>query len=126
MIAFSEYVPVWERNYLTALLKESLAIPGMHLSLAVIGGENGEYEVRRTQDAQQVAMVMALGDGDLLVLEAKDEVSGKHQFVGTFMLIYNNGSQGDPEVVVADYNYTRPNEATMDLICEKARVRANL
>ncbi len=126
MIAFNEYVPEWERGYLAALLHESLAIPGVHLSLQVVGSENGEYEVERTQDAQQIAMEMSQGDDDVLLLEAKDEVSGKYHFVGQFYLIYNNGSKGDPEVVVADYSYPPHNEATMDLICEKARGRANL
>ncbi len=33
------------------------------------------------------------------------DVDGKRERVGSFYLIYNNGSEGDPMVVISDYGW---------------------
>jgi hypothetical protein len=78
-----------ERPVLNALVNLALADTGNSVSVSIAG--EYEYEVQNSRDPQEILSNMALGDEDEFQL-------------AWFYLIYNNGSDYDPMVVISDYS----------------------
>jgi hypothetical protein len=98
--AYSEYVPTWERPVITDLCK---ALLGRGYYLAVHNGV--EYESKRTNKWHSLRPHFgSTGEDALVVWEPQEDGSRKR--LGSFYLIYNNGSEGDPMIVISDYGWT--------------------
>lgn len=86
-----------ERPVLQALIVLALADTGNSVSVSIAGEH--EYEVKNSRDMKEILNNMALGDEDeFLIKDANDK------FLAWFYLIYNNGSDYDPMVVISDYS----------------------
>ena len=91
--AYSQYIPARERPVLTTLIKKLIT---RGYSLAVHDGE--EYVTPRTKKLTTVRPALGgTGEDSLIVFE-------DGQRIGSFYLIYNNGSQCDPMTVIADFS----------------------
>jgi hypothetical protein len=87
------YVPKHERPVLSALINASLE--GGNL-LSVHDGE--EYVVKRSTDKALIRSQLGhTGEDSIVVRDADGE------YIGQWSLIYNNGSDGDPVIVICDY-----------------------
>jgi len=89
--------PVNERPVLQALVNLALVDTGNSVSVSIAG--EYDYEVKNSSDPQEILSNMALGDEDEFLI--KD--SNNNQ-LAWFLLIYNNGSNYDPMVVISDYS----------------------
>ncbi len=94
MTAYSEYVPVHERPVITALLTKLIEAG------KVITVDDGEEDVvEKTNKIPEIRPELAgTGEDRIYYCDPNDE-----KYDGYFYLIYNNGSEGDPMVVIADY-----------------------
>ena len=92
--SMDSYPPKWERPVLLALVK---AILKRDCWITVEMEE--EYMVERTTSLDDVIKNLAAGDADVLSFgtEGGDES-------GWFSLIYNNGSEQEPMIVISDYS----------------------
>jgi len=86
-----------ERPVLNALVNLALADTGNSVSVSIAG--EYEYEVKNSRDPQEILSNMALGDEDEFLI--KDSNNSQ---LAWFLLIYNNGSDHDPMVVISDYS----------------------
>lgn len=86
-----------ERPVLNALVNLALADTGNSVSVSIAG--EYEYEVKNSRDPQEILSNMALGDEDEFLI--KDSNNSQ---LAWFLLIYNNGSDYDPMVVISDYS----------------------
>lgn len=86
-----------ERPVLNALVNLALADTGNSVSVSIAG--EYEYEVQNSRDPQEILSNMALGDEDEFLI--KDSNNSQ---LAWFLLIYNNGSDYDPMVVISDYS----------------------
>lgn len=93
------YPPVWERPVLEALvdgiLKRGFAIEvrcGGTLSM------DSERMYGPGTDKLEIFSALAAGDDDVIVLHKDGKISG------VFNLIYNNGSEDDPLIVIQNYS----------------------
>ena len=97
--AYSQYVPTHERPVITALIT---ALLDKGYKLAVNDGE--EYVSKRTRKLTTIRPALGgTGEDWLMVF---DPVTKER--VGYFYLIYNNGSEGCPMIVIADYGWSSP------------------
>ena len=86
-----------ERPVLNALVNLALADTGNSVSVSIAG--EYEYEVKNSRDPQEILSNMALGDEDEFLI--KDSNNSQ---LAWFLLIYNNGSDYDPMIVISDYS----------------------
>jgi len=86
-----------ERPVLNALVNLALADTGNSVSVSIAG--EYEYEVQNSRDPQEILSNMALGDEDEFLI--KDSNNSQ---LAWFLLIYNNGSEYDPMIVISDYS----------------------
>ena len=86
-----------ERPVLNGLVNLALADTGNSVSVSIAG--EYEYEVKNSRDPQEILSNMALGDEDEFLI--KDSNNSQ---LAWFLLIYNNGSDHDPMVVISDYS----------------------
>ena len=86
-----------ERPVLNALVNLALADTGNSVSVSIAG--EYEYEVKNSKDPQEILSNMALGDEDEFLI--KDSNNSQ---LAWFLLIYNNGSEYDPMIVISDYS----------------------
>lgn len=93
-MVYSEYVPKHERPVLTALIKALLQ--GAH-TISVFDTEY--YVLKRSTSLNAIRGALGgSGEDQLLIRDSAGEQ------LGWFYLIYNNGSNDDPMVVIADYS----------------------
>ena len=86
-----------ERPVLNALVNLALVDAGNSVSVSIAG--EYEYEVKNSRDPQEILSNMALGDEDEFFIKDKD-----NNQLAWFLLIYNNGSEYDPMIVISDYS----------------------
>ena len=86
-----------ERPVLNALVNLALVDIGNSVSVSIAG--EYEYEVKNSRDPQEILSNMALGDEDEFLI--KDSNNSQ---LAWFYLVYNNGSDHDPMVVISDYS----------------------
>jgi Flp pilus assembly pilin Flp len=86
-----------ERPVLNALVTLALVDAGNSVSVSIAG--EYEYEVENSRDPQEILSNMALGDEDEFLI--KDSNNSQ---LAWFLLIYNNGSDYDPMIVISDYS----------------------
>jgi hypothetical protein len=77
-----------------------LAHPSGQYSVSVWDGE--EYSIKKSTNGTDILNAMSHADDDHI--EIYDRESGKD--LGWFWLIYNNGSEHEPLVVISDYSVT--------------------
>lgn len=90
--SMDNYPPKWERPVLLALVKAILR-RGYPISIWM----EDEPIIERSTDLAEIIKNLAAGDGDAIIM---DEGQG----IGWFDLIYNNGSEHEPMVVISDYS----------------------
>jgi len=83
------YPPKWERPVLLALVKAILK-RGHTISIYL----EDEPMIEHSSDLEEVIKNLAAGDQDTLMIDG----------LGWFSLIYNNGSEHEPMVVISDYS----------------------
>lgn len=83
------YPPKWERPVLLALVKAILK-RGHTISIWM----EDEPMIERSTDLAEIIKNLAAGDQDTLMIDGH----------GCFWLIYNNGSEHEPMVVISDYS----------------------
>ena len=88
-----------ERPLLQAMVRH-LAHPSGQYSVSVWDGE--EYSIKKSTNGTDILNAMSHADDDHI--EIYDRESGKD--LGWFWLIYNNGSEYEPLVVISDYSVT--------------------
>ena len=95
--SMDNYPPKWERPVLLALVK---AILKRDLSVTIYcEGDYDDPVIEGSTDLEEIVKNLAAGDLDKLTLTTSD---GMHS--GYFYLIYNNGSEHEPMVVISDYS----------------------
>jgi len=87
--SMDNYPPSWERPVLLALVKAILK-RGHTISVYL----EDEPMIERSGDLDEIIRNLAAGDQDTLMIDDH----------GCFWLIYNNGSEHDPMVVISDYS----------------------
>ncbi len=92
--SMDNYPPKWERPVLLALVKAILK-RGYWITVDMEGG----YMVERTTALEDVSKNLAAGDEDVLSFGTEDDDE-----LGWISLIYNNGSEHEPMVVISDYS----------------------
>lgn len=92
--SMDNYPPMWERPVLLALVKAILK-RGYWITVDM----EGEYMVERTTSLEDVIKNLAAGDEDVLVFGTENDDQ-----LGWLSLIYNNGSEHEPMVVISDYS----------------------
>ena len=92
--SMDKYPPKWERPVLLALVKAILK-RGYWITVDM----EGEYMVERTTSLEDVIKNLAAGDEDVLVFGTENDDQ-----LGWLSLIYNNGSEHEPMVVISDYS----------------------
>ena len=92
--SMDNYPPTWERPVLLALVKAILK-RGYWITVDM----EGEYMVERTTSLEDVIKNLAAGDQDVLVFGTENDDQ-----VGWLSLIYNNGSEHDPMIVISDHS----------------------
>ena len=92
--SMDNYPPKWERPVLLALVKAILK-RGYWITVDM----EGEYMVERTTSLEDVIKNLAAGDEDVLVFGTENDDQ-----LGWLSLIYNNGSEHEPMVVISDYS----------------------
>ena len=90
--SMDNYPPKWERPVLLALVKAILK-RGYPISIWM----EDEPIIERSTDLAEIIKNLAAGDGDAIIM---DEGQG----IGWFDLIYNNGSEHEPMIVISDYS----------------------
>ena len=103
--SMDNYPPKWERPVLLALVK---AILKRDCWITVEMEE--EYMVERTTSLDDVIKNLAAGDADVLSFGTEDGDES-----GWFSLIYNNGSEHEPMIVISDYS---PNDVCDEIVRE--------
>ena len=88
--SMDNYPPKWERPVLLALVKAILK-RGHTISIYL----EDEPMIEHSSDLDEVIKNLAAGDQDTLVIDGD---------LGWFSLIYNNGSEHQPMIVVSDYS----------------------
>ena len=91
--ASENFPPKWERPLLLALIKNILD-RGFGVSIDLEGEPLLQYSV----DLDEIVQNLASGDCEEVFIRTKDKIHG------WFSLIYNNGSEHDPMVVISDYS----------------------
>ena len=92
-MAYSEYVPTWERPVISALL--SAILDGGN-TVSVYDTE--DYVLKRSRSINAIRGALGGSGEDMLYIRNQ---AGED--IGCFYLIYNNGSEHDPMTVIADY-----------------------
>ena len=92
--SMDQYPPKWERPVLLALVKAILK-RGYQISIYL----EDEPMIEHSSDLAEVIKNLAAGDLDSLVIETDGGNS-----VGWFSLIYNNGSEHEPMIVISDHS----------------------
>ena len=92
--SMDNYPPKWERPVLLALVKAILK-RGYQISIYL----EDEPMIEHSRDLAEVIKNLAAGDLDSLVIETDGGNS-----VGWFSLIYNNGSEHEPLIVISDHS----------------------
>ena len=92
--SMDNYPPKWERPVLLALVKAILK-RGYQISIHL----EDEPMIEHSSDLADVIKNLAAGDLDTLVIETDGGNS-----VGWFSLIYNNGSEHEPMIVISDHS----------------------
>lgn len=100
-----------ERPVLNALVNLALADTGNSVSVSIAG--EYEYEVKNSRDPQEILSNMALGDEDEFLI--KDSNNSQ---LAWFYLVYNNGSDHDPMVVISDYSVSDYSEGIWNTLNE--------
>ena len=90
---YSDYVPKNERPVLSALI--TAALQGGN-TISVYDSE--EYVLKRSRSLGAIRAALGGAGEDQLLIRNSDGDQ-----LGWFYLIYNNGSEGDPMIVIADY-----------------------
>jgi hypothetical protein len=85
--SYSEYLPTHERTVVTALLTALID------SGQVITINDGEEDIVTSDKLAELRPELASTGEDYIQFEG-----------GYFYLIYNNGSEGDPMIVITDYS----------------------
>jgi len=89
---FSKYIPTNERPVLSMLIKLALEYGN---NVSVFDGE--EYVLKRSTSFTAIrAELGGTGEDQLVILNTLGEQ------IGWFFLIYDNGSEGEPMVVISD------------------------
>lgn len=100
--SMDNYPPKWERPVLLALVKAILK-----RGYAVDIEMEDEQIITFSEDLEEIIKNLAAGDMDCLIVRRTDDVlgdDGEHfPNVGWFSLIYNNGSEHEPMIVISDY-----------------------
>ncbi len=101
--SMDNYPPKWERPVLLALVKAILK-RGYAVNIEM----EGEPIITLSDDLEEIIKNLAAGDMDCLVVRRTDDVlgdDGEHfPNVGWFDLIYNNGSEHEPMIVISNYS----------------------
>lgn len=92
-MSYSEYVPKHERPVISALITAAL-VDGNTISVF----DSEEYVVKRSTSINAIRSELGGSGEDQLVIR---NLAGEQ--IGWFWLIYDNGSEGDPVIVIADY-----------------------
>lgn len=108
-MSYSEYMPKHERPVVSMLIREALAAG---YTISVNDGE--EWTVKRSTSGSDIREALCTAEDDTLLLRDSE---GKK--VGHFWLIYNNGSEGDPIIVITDYSATPECEEIYRKLSEK-------
>jgi hypothetical protein len=95
--AYSQYVPQHERPVITALITELLE---RGYKIAVHDGE--EYVTPKSRKMATIRPALGGSGEDSLVVFDGD--TGKR--LGYWWLIYSNGSEHDPMIVISDYGWS--------------------
>jgi len=89
---FSKYIPTNERPVLSMLIKLALEYGN---NVSVFDGE--EYVLKRSTSFTAIQSELGgTGEDQLVILNSLGEQ------IGWFFLIYDNGSEGEPMVVISD------------------------
>ena len=96
--SMDNYPPKWERPVLLALVKAILK-RGYDISIYL---EEAECLCKRSQDLPEIIKNLAASDMDSVII--KDPACASNALVGWFDLIYNNGSEHEPMIVISDYS----------------------
>jgi len=93
-MSYSKYVPTNERPVLSALITAALQ-GGNTISV----NDSEEYILKRSTSINAIRSALGSSGEDTVLIRnsAGDQL-------GWFWLIYNNGSDGDPMIVIADYS----------------------
>jgi len=112
--SMDNYPPKWERPVLLALVKAILK-----RGYAVDIEMEGEQIITFSENLEEIIKNLAAGDMDCLIVRRTDDVlgdDGEHfPNVGWFDLIYNNGSEHEPMIVISDYS---PNDVCDEIVRE--------
>ncbi len=94
-----DYPPIWERPVLEALI-EGILKRGFAVEVRCGGvlSMDSERMYGPGPDKREIFAALAAGDDDVIVLHKDGKISG------VFNLIYNNGSEDDPLIVIQDYS----------------------
>jgi len=100
--SMDNYPPKWERPVLLALVKAILK-----RGYAVDIEMDNEQIITFSENLEEIIKNLAAGDMDCLIVRRTDDVldddGSAFTNVGWFNLIYNNGSQHEPMIVISDY-----------------------
>lgn len=101
--SMDNYPPKWERPVLLALVKAILK-----RGYAVDIEMEDEQIITFSEDLEEIIKNLAAGDMDCLIVRRTDDVLGDDgegfPNVGWFSLIYNNGSEHEPMIVISDHS----------------------
>jgi beta-xylosidase len=104
-----KHAPEWEKPLLRMLVRLALK---MGHSVSVHNGE--EYEVKCSTSFGEVLEGMTSTGEDTILIHDDEGFD-----LGRFYLIYNNGSEGDPMIVICDYTCTDITETIYKLLSRK-------
>lgn len=93
-MSYSKYVPQNERPVISSLITRCLKNGN---TISVFDSE--EFVLKRSTKINEIRTALGGAGEDQLLIRDSD---GNR--VGMFWLIYNNGSDGDPMIVIADYS----------------------
>jgi len=89
-----EYAPEWERPMISKLIDLCLEAGG-----SVTVHDSEEFILEKCSDKLEIITNLATSGEDTISVHDK-----AGECYGWFLLIYNNGSEGDPMIVIADHS----------------------
>lgn len=90
-----QFVPKHERPVLSKLIKLALEDEGNTISVF----DTEEWVVSKSRDQALIRSMLGHAEEDSIRVR-----NGSGEVIGWFYLIYNNGSDNDPMVVISDYS----------------------
>ncbi len=92
-MSYSQYVPKHERPVISMLIKLCLE-NGNTISVH----DSEEFVVKRSRKINEIRTALGSSGEDQLIVR-----NSNGERIGWWWLIYNNGSDGDPMIVICDY-----------------------